>query len=156
MEAIYSLVLSLFIALIGLFGVGSTSVEEDVSDLNDSVEVVEVIDGDTVKVLIEGKVESVRYIGMDTPERYRDKDPECYALEATERNRELLVNGEVQLVSGVEDRDKYSRLLRHVYVDGVLINEVLLEEGYAKTMSIYPNITKADQYKEAQNRAKKK
>jgi micrococcal nuclease len=104
-----------------------------------TAEVVEVIDGDTIRVRIQNEVESVRYIGIDTPEPYRDGLPECFSLEASLRNQDLVTGQEVALVRDEEDRDKYNRLLRYVYLDGVLINEVLVQEGYAKTLTIPPN-----------------
>jgi micrococcal nuclease len=107
-----------------------------------AVEVVAVVDGDTIKVLIDGVEERVRYIGIDTPESYGTGAPECYSQEASARNRTLVDGKQVTLVADAEDRDKYERLLRYVYVDGVLVNEVLVQEGFATTMTIEPNTGK--------------
>ena len=97
--------------------------------------VVEVIDGDTIKADIAGKVESVRLIGIDTPEiggSYAKE--ECFGKEASLKAKELLEGKKVFLVSdaSVSDRDKYGRLLRYVFLpDGEFINAELINGGYA-------------------------
>ena len=94
----------------------------------ESVEVVKVIDGDTVRVKVNGKEESVRLIGIDTPEKN-----ECFEKEATEKAKELMENKKIKLEAddSQDNRDKYDRLLRYIYLeDGTLINEKLIEEGY--------------------------
>lgn len=88
--------------------------------------VLRVIDGDTI--VIEGG-EHVRYLGVDAPET--QGTPECYGREATERNRQLVEGKRVRLESDRRDRDRYGRLLRWVWVDGTLVNEQLIREGYA-------------------------
>ena len=116
--------------------------------------VVRVVDGDTIVVRIYGAEETVRYIGIDTPEPYRDGEPACYSLEASLRNEELLAGKEVTLIPDSEDRDRYDRLLRYVYVDDVFVNEVLVREGYAETLSIPPNDTYAARFAELERTAK--
>jgi micrococcal nuclease len=73
-----------------------------------------VIDGDTVEL---GDGSRVRYIGMDTPESAGD----CYAREATARNIALVLNRVVQLEKDVSETGQRGRLLRYVYVDGVMV-----------------------------------
>ncbi len=91
--------------------------------------VVRVIDGDTIE-LEDGR--RVRYIGIDTPETvHPEKDVECYGPEATARNRELVEGKNVELQAGVEESDRYGRLLRYVHVDGRFVNALLVAEGYA-------------------------
>jgi|AntAceMinimDraft_13_1070369.scaffolds.fasta_scaffold04257_7 micrococcal nuclease len=108
------------------------------------VAVMSVIDGDTIRVSIDGVTETVRYIGIDTPEPYRDREPACYSAQATAKNQALLATGVVTLVADVENRDRYNRLLRYVYVDGTLLNEQLVRDGYATTMTIPPNTAKRE------------
>ena len=88
--------------------------------------VVRVIDGDTVE-LADGS--RVRYLCIDTPER-----GEPFYVEASERNRELVDGKGVWLEAGVDDIDRYGRLLRYVYVDGVFVNAELVSGGYARTL----------------------
>ncbi len=85
--------------------------------------VTRVIDGDTV--VVEGG-ESVRLLGIDADER---GDP-CYAA-AKDRLEELVLNKEVTLEMGIEDKDIYDRYLRHIILDGENINLKLVEEGLA-------------------------
>lgn len=94
----------------------------------ESVEVIKVIDGDTVIVKINGKEESVRLIGIDTPEKN-----ECFEKEATEKAKELMENKKIKLEAddSQDNRDKYDRLLRYIYLeDGTLVNQKLIEEGF--------------------------
>lgn len=158
MEQIFAFLLSLLASLVGVFGNTGEVANwpESASEGIELVEVIEVIDGDTIRVLIDGEVESVRYIGIDTPEPYRDGKPACYSQEASVRNQELVENRFVKLIADVEDKDKYDRLLRYVYVDDLFINEVLVSEGYAKTLPIKPNTKHAREFKELQDTAKER
>lgn len=111
-----------------------------------TAQVVSVTDGDTITVEVNGRKEKVRYIGIDTPEPYRDGEPACFSKEASARNQELVAGQTVRLVADREDRDRFGRLLRYVYVDDVFVNRVLVEEGYATTLSIKPNTRHADEF----------
>ena len=86
-----------------------------------------VIDGDTIDVLIDGELQRVRYYGIDAPE----EGDNCYE-EATERNREL-VGTTVRLEPDARNEDKYGRLLRYVFTnDGTSVDAALVSEGLAK------------------------
>ena len=114
--------------------------------------VVRVIDGDTIE--IEGG-EKVRYIGINTPE---SKDPrkevECYAKEAESKNRDLVEGKKVVLEKDISETDRYGRLLRYVYLDGVMINELLVREGYAQASSYPPDVKYQDRFNEAEKQAR--
>jgi len=97
-----------------------------------AVLVTHVIDGDTVE--IEGGYR-VRYIGIDTPEK-----GEPYYWEASEANRNLVEGKKVRLEKDVENKDKYGRLLRYVWVDNMMVNAELVRLGYAYSYSYPPNI----------------
>ena len=98
--------------------------------------VVRVIDGDTIE-LEDGR--RVRYIGIDTPEiSHPTKGQECYGLEATTRNQQLVEGRTIELQKGIEDRDQYGRFLRYAYVDGIFVNAQLVAEGYAYASSHGP------------------
>jgi len=107
----------------------------EASKNSELVKVTKIVDGDTIKVEINNQIETVRLIGIDTPEI---KDPrktvQCFGKEASEKTKELLENKMVILEadSTQTDRDKYNRLLRYVYLtDGTFINKKLIEEGFA-------------------------
>ncbi|MEH7159375.1 thermonuclease family protein [Neobacillus drentensis] len=117
------------------------------------ITLVETIDGDTIKARVNGKVETVRYLLIDTPE---SKKPglcvQSFAEEAYQRNNELLRKGSLSLevVEG-PTRDSYGRLLAYVYVDGQSVQETLIKEGYARVAYImdppykYLNLFRSDQ-----------
>jgi endonuclease YncB( thermonuclease family) len=97
-------------------------------------EVSRVIDGDTIVV---GGGARVRYVGVDTPEV--GEDPEPFGPEATELNRRLVEGRSVLLVKDTSDRDRFGRLLRIVYADGILVNAELVREGYARAVVFLPD-----------------
>jgi micrococcal nuclease len=107
-------------------------------------EVERVVDGDTIEVEIGGETEDVRYIGIDTPESVAPGQPvECFGKAASAEN-ERLVEGElVLLVFDAERRDDYDRLLAYVYVGNTFVNAALVADGYARTLEIEPNTSKA-------------
>ena len=94
-----------------------------------------VIDGDTIEV--SGR-QRVRYIGIDTPEV--GGIPEYYGPEATSFNRELAGGRKVRLEKDASERDRFGRLLRFVYADGILVNAELVREGYARAVAYPPDI----------------
>jgi len=97
--------------------------------------VAEVVDGDTIKVKIDGKLETIRLIGIDTPEvasPYRKEG--CFGKEASEETKKILKNKKISLIVDpmVSDKDKYGRLLRYVFLpDGLFVNAELVKGGFA-------------------------
>lgn len=105
--------------------------------------VVHVLDGDTAIMDIDGAEESVRFLGIDTPEIAHPGEPEeCFGPEAAARTEALLPPGTpVRLERDLEARDRFDRLLAYVHRadDGLFVNEILVHEGFADTLSIEPN-----------------
>jgi micrococcal nuclease len=126
----------------------SKAVPAPTSALGDWAQVVRVIDGDTVELL---GGDRVRYIGIDTPETYGES--ECYGQEATARNRELVEGERVWLEKDVSETDRYDRLLRYVFVDGVFVNAELVELGYARASMYPPDVKYADLFLSLQREA---
>ncbi|MBL7206454.1 MAG: thermonuclease family protein [Candidatus Aenigmarchaeota archaeon] len=85
-----------------------------------------VIDGDTVEL---GNSERVRLLGIDTPER-----GQFLFKESTEWLKDKIEGKRVRLESDIEDKDKYDRLLRHIFLGNEHINLKLVELGYANTL----------------------
>jgi len=111
-----------------------------------TVDVSRVVDGDTIEVELGGAEEDVRYIGIDTPETVKPDTPvQCFGPEASERNHELVEGRRVRLVFDSERRDVYGRLLAYVYVGDEFVNGELIEGGYARTLEIEPNTSRAEQ-----------
>lgn len=101
-----------------------------------------VVDGDTIKVQLAGQTETVRYIGVDTPETKKPNTPvQCYGKKASHENERLVEGERVLLTLGAEPRDRYDRMLAYVRRerDGVFVNETLVRGGFAKTLTIAPN-----------------
>lgn len=108
-------------------------------DNNSQVEgnyfVTSVVDGDTIIIKKDGKNKFVRLIGIDAPEvrsEYRKRD-ECFGSEAKKFLKEKVEGKYVRMESDVlvPERDRYGRLLRYIYFNETLINEVLIRKGYA-------------------------
>lgn len=111
-----------------------------------------VIDGDTI-LLDNG--ERVRYIGIDTPELHHPKLPVQYmAEEAKEFNRKLVDGNLVRLEFDIDKRDKYGRLLAYIYINDIFVNAELVKEGYAKILTIPPNVRYADLFLRLQRQAR--
>jgi micrococcal nuclease len=116
-----------------------------------------VVDGDTVVVRVDGRDERVRYIGMDTPESVKPGTPvQCFAEAAAAANRRLVGGRSVRLVPDAEARDRYGRLLAYVYrePDGLFVNAELVRRGYARLLTIPPNVAHAGQMRRLARRAR--
>ena len=127
-----------------------------------------VVDGDTVDVIANGEAQRVRLIGIDAPESVNSND----ALnteegeEAAEYLRSLLDEGEaVYLQADQEDRDRYNRLLRYLWIElpqdprnpdeiaAKMANAIIVANGYADTMRYEPNTYYADELETLKERA---
>lgn len=104
--------------------------------------VASVVDGDTIKVNIRGKVESVRLLAIDTPETVDPRKPvQCFGKEASIRMKNIVGGKFVKLIDDKSqgNRDKYGRLLRYVYLeDGTFVNALMVKDGYAFSYKEYP------------------
>lgn len=122
------------------------------------VELVKIIDGDTIKIKYEGKEQNVRYLLIDTPETNHPRlGKQPFGEDAKERNRELMNSGNLEIEFDIGGKtDKYDRLLAYIYIDGVSVQETLLEEGLARVAYVYPpNTRHLDAYKKAEENARK-
>lgn len=108
----------------------------------EEVEVTRVIDGDTFECVINGKTQKVRLIGVDTPESvHPDKNKNSEeGKKASDYTKEKLQGKKVGLEYDVQKNDKYGRILAYVWNESKMYNLELLEKGYAKVMTIPPNI----------------
>src|SRR4051794_3352758 len=114
---------------------------------SEAARVERVVDGDTV-VLAGG--ERVRYIGVDTPESVKPGTPvQCFAKAASHFNARLVAGQRVRLRFDAERRDRYGRLLAYVYRarDGMFVNAQLVRRGYARTLTIPPNVAHAAEFR---------
>lgn len=139
----------------------NTGSNYDDSIYDDKGEIVRVKDGDTYVVSVREEEITVRLIGVDTPESVA---PEEYYKENSEEGKEVseIVKEKIKkgdtvfLEYDIEKNDKYGRSLAYVYFeDGEMVQEWLLENGYAQTMTIQPNSKYADLFASLQKEAMK-
>ncbi|NDK19296.1 thermonuclease family protein [Candidatus Gracilibacteria bacterium] len=120
--------------------------------------VTKVVDGDTIEVMINGKNEKLRLLGVDTPETVDPrKSVECFGKESSNKANEVLLNKKVKLVSDETqgDKDKYGRLLRYVYrEDGVFYNKWIIENGYAHEYTYNKPYKFQTEFKQAEKTAR--
>ncbi|MCC6711505.1 MAG: thermonuclease family protein [Candidatus Pacebacteria bacterium] len=140
--------------------VGVNEIENNNNKINAETEVEQlekvvvsrVVDGDTVE-LSDGR--KLRYIGINTPEtKDPNKDIECYGVEASRKNKELVEGIEVELEKDVSETDRYGRLLRYVYVNGEMINDLLVKEGFAQASAYPPDIKYQDKLENSEKEAR--
>ncbi|MCC6864733.1 MAG: thermonuclease family protein [Ignavibacteria bacterium] len=132
--------------------------------------VTKVFDGDTFEAEINGKPEKIRMLGIDTPEKWdsdkfeRDKERSGKDKELLRKLGELSSDFTARLIGGKkvillpdsksDDKDKYGRLLRYVYLeDGTFVNLKIVEEGYANAYRKF-NTSKKNEFIEAENEAR--
>ena len=135
------------VALLPLTLAGLGCAPPDLGPAPPHAAVVDIVDGDTIVVRSGTTTESVRLIGIDTPEvAHHDQADECYGPEAAARLAELIpVGSTIRLARDIEARDVYDRLLAYVFtLDGDLVNVRLAAEGYATELAIAPNISLSD------------
>ena len=119
--------------------------------------VVEVIDGDTIRISYNGSTEKVRIIGIDTPETKDSRvDVECWGPEATKYLVEKISGKEVSLSRDPtqDDYDSYGRMLRYVYLDGADVGLELVRNGYGSEYTYSEPYLKQREYKAAEEHAK--
>lgn len=117
----------------------------------ETMEVIEIIDGDTIRVrTAAGTVESLRLIGMNTPERN-----ECFADEAAQALAALTpVGSRIAATVDVSDRDSNDRLLRYLWVGSLSVNEELVRRGAAIARRYPPDMALAERFEVAQAEAR--
>ena len=125
---------------------GCTGVSQDSSQIPRTFEnVTDVVDGDTFTL---DSGERVRLIGVDTPEMGEE-----YYAEATEHLTALILNKQVELEGDVSNRGHYGRLLRYVWIDGMMVNEELVRSGLAESKHYSPDTKYQDILDEAEVKA---
>lgn len=116
------------------------------------------VDGDTSKFLLDNQEITARYLLIDTPETVKPNTPiQPFGSEASNRTKELLENAsviEIMFDNGNE-KDKYDRFLVYVFVDGELIQDILVREGLARVAYVHePSTTYLQQLEQSQAHAK--
>lgn len=133
--------------------------------------VKKIVDGDTIKVILNSKVEVIRFIGMDAPEKSNNSRAKSISKKFHEDIKTITEHGKasfaklesllpkgttVEIEFDVKPRDDYGRMLAYVRTkNGELINEKMISEGYAYAMTVPPNVKYAGRFKKAFAIAKK-
>ena len=103
--------------------------------------VTRIVDGDTIHVDVGGRVEKVRYIGVNTPEVHHPrKGEEPGGRAAADVNRQLVSGHRVRHVLDAQTRDRHGRLLAYVWIADTMVNAELVRRGFAQVMTIPPNV----------------
>ncbi len=147
-------ILSVIILLIVGAIFGKDFIEPGKKDPNSHL-VTRVVDGDTYMVKIDGKEEKVRIIGVDTPESVhpqKDKNTKEGKI-ASDYVKNLLEGKYVTLEYDTQERDRYGRVLAYVYLDDMMVNKHLLEEGYARLATFPPNVKYVDEFTKIEKKA---
>jgi endonuclease YncB( thermonuclease family) len=114
-------------------------------------------DGDTISVDMNGKEETVRFIGVDTPETHDPRKPvQCFGMAAADFTKRLIGDQNVRLEADPlnTNRDRYNRLLRYVYTpDGMLVNAEIIKQGYGFAYLSFP-FTKSEKFRLDQQEAR--
>lgn len=135
-----------------LGGVGNVAAE----DQPGLYRVSRFVDGDTITVDMNGQVQKVRFIGVDTPETHKPNTPvQCYGPQAAAFTKNTIGHHRVRLESDPlsTDRDRYNRLLRYVYLpDGTNVDESLIQNGYGFYYPYFP-FSKSKQFAGAEQAA---
>jgi micrococcal nuclease len=136
----------------------------------ETTRVVRIVDGDTLKIDYKGQKESIRLIGIDTPESRVNKKTKKDAKRsgqdietiitlgkrATEYVESLITTGDLITIEfDVQERDRYGRLLGYVYLsNGKMLNEEIVKAGYAYVMTISPDVKYEDRFLKAYQEAR--
>jgi micrococcal nuclease len=115
-----------------------------------------VVDGDTLVVTLDGRIERLRYIGLDAPEL---DPPECHAMEALRLHERLVDGAELRLERDRTDRDRFGRLLRHAWVERsgsiMHVGEELVVAGAARARSYPPDTAMDRRLRAAEDHARR-
>lgn len=138
-------------------GVSTTGDTDTLPPQSEMFPVTKVIDGDTVAIDMDGISETLRLIGINTPETVDPRKPvECFGVEASNKAKAVLTGQEVSIETDTSqgERDKYGRLLAYVFLkDGTNFNRLMIEEGYAYEYTYNLPYKYQSEFKEAQREA---
>ena len=146
-----------------LFNLSPQIADHDQSQLlhptteGEAFKITYIVDGDTFHgTNANGEKRKFRPIGINTPETgKRNGRPEPFHQEATDFTKDMLLYQTVRIVYDVKELDKYGRHLVYVYLqDGTFFNLEIVRAGWARTMTIAPNVKYAELFADAQREAR--
>lgn len=149
---IISLVIGLILLLVGYYAETHPQQTTQVAGVSStgSYHVIDVADGDTITVDMNGRQERIRMIGVDTPETHDPRKPvQCFGQAASDFTKQLIGNQAVRLEADPlsTNRDRYDRLLRYVYTtDNKLVQAEIIKQGYGFAYVSFP-FSKLDEFR---------
>lgn len=150
------LVIALALRIADQHGLLQSAKHAAVSNQPGLYSVTRFVDGDTIAVNMNGTIEKVRFVGVDTPETHKPNTPiQCYGPAAAAFTKSQIGTQKIRLVSDElsTDRDRYGRLLRYVYLaDGTNVNEKLIQTGHGFFYPYFP-FSKSNQFASDQKTA---
>lgn len=159
-KQLFSAVLGIIVILLGGYTIDQPKLDTITKGPVDPgfYRVVKVNDGDTITVEMGPNEEKIRLLGVDTPETQHPSKPvQCFGKAASEFTKKLVGTNPVRLEADPinDNRDRYSRLLRYVYLpDGRMINLELVKQGYGFAYTSFP-LEKSEEFKSLEIQAKK-
>lgn len=121
------------------------------------VNFLDCVDGDTIKVEVDGEKMTLRFLAIDTPETvHPTKGVEPFGEEASDYTCEKVKNAKnlsIEYDPNSDIKDKYDRLLAWVFVDDSLLQKELVSLGYAKVAYIYGEYMYTDELLEEEKKA---
>lgn len=150
--------MALLIVVLGYLSESSTDIKTQLTNLSPGTyQVRSFHDGDTISVNMDSGEETIRFIGVDTPET---QDPrkavQCYGKNASEFTKSLIADKPVRLEADPlsSNRDRYNRLLRYIYLpDGRLVQAEIIKQGYGFAYTSFP-FTKSEEFSRYQKEAR--
>ncbi|MEN9328808.1 MAG: hypothetical protein RI947_1616 [Candidatus Parcubacteria bacterium] len=146
MKIVFSLLVGMFslVSVASIHPVSAKTTATPSPEVANIYVVTRVVDGDTLKVNINGKTETVRLLGIDAPESVDPRRPvQCFGKAASDKLKTFVSGKYVKLVadSTQGNRDVYKRLLRYVYLtnaEATFVNGEMVKQGYAFSYKQYP------------------
>lgn len=155
-SAVSVIVISLIVGVGQHYGWFSSAKQAAIVNQPGLYHVTEFVDGDTIKVDMNGKEETLRFIGVDTPETHDPrKAVQCFGQTAAAFTKDFIGDKSVRLEADPinTNRDRYGRLLRYVYLpDGTFVNKELIARGYGFAYLGFP-FSKSDEFRQYQANA---
>ena len=150
----------LFLYIFSQILIQKTVQNKEIVEINNQevARVLRVIDGDTIEVLINNKEDTVRLIGIDSPETLDSRKPvQCFGKEASNKAKEMLSGKTIRLEPDTtqSNRDKYGRLLRYVFLNNLNFNKFMISEGFVHEYTYQNNPYKhMEEFKNAERIAR--
>ena len=148
----YITVLFLFLLAV-VYVIQNINLPERQYDAETGVPVTRIHDGDTISVIMHGRKEKVRLVGIDAPEigqRPWGKRAKTYLEKLLDAS-----DWKVRLEFDVDQRDKYGRSLAYVWTENSeMVNLLMVKSGHAVLYTIPPNVRYTNELRAAQKEAR--